>query len=313
MRQLLSERLKQELSGYASGLLLLGSVIGILYATSASGLEGTPKDVVNGMAVALILIMAYLVRSWIVHQPSKSFAHVAQVFSDEHNPWEIHGVVKQVKTLDDKDPVYAESMKPFDLMNKNAFIVDYSNVTVLGKAPFEFRTGLFFADPQITEAELKAGTDHEILYKAFPASVGCVFLVLDLLRVHKVEAMKGVRGEEYVPVFMVRHAPYNSRFENKFKELPTAEIAMLNSEGLAGTVSLVAVQDKVIEMEQSARKEGIKIGRREGTSAIDDYLGVGEKQLSLPSPRAHKKAYAVFGVLVMLLAAAYFLGWFRIG
>lgn len=313
MRRFISERIRQELSGYASGLLLLGGVIGILYATQASGLEGTPKDIVNAMAVSLILILAYLVRSWIVHQPSKDFAHVAQIFSDDSNPWEIHGVVEKIRTLDDKDPVYAESMKPFNLTNMNAYVVGYSHVTVIGKAPFEFKTSLFFTEPKVSEAELSSPKDHEILYKGFPASVGCVFLVLDLLRVHRVEAVRGVSVTEYIPVFYVRHAPYNSRFENKFAELPRATVEMLNSQGLVGTVSLVSVQDKIIEREEQAREAGVRMGEDLGVAQIKRFKRVGEPSLSLPNPKQHRKAYAIFGVLVAFVMVSYFLGWLRLG
>lgn len=310
MKLPISARLLQEISGYITGLLLIVFIIGVLLGTTSLQLQGRAQSVVNIMAISLILIAAYMVRSSIVHQPSKSYAHIAQIFSDEHNPWEIHGVVKKIISIDDKDPLYLDSMKPFNLTNQYAYAVEYSNVTVIGETPFEFKNALFFAD--VGRAELESGKEHEILYKGFPAPVLSIFLVLDLLRVHKIEAVEDVRGEEYVPVFYVRHAPYHSQYEKKFQALPQAQIEMLNSENLAGMVSLISVQDKVIEREERAREDGVRMGEDLGAAAIRRYKRVGDKSLSLPNLRSHRKAYGVLAVAVLMLTLGYFMGWVRI-
>src|SRR3990167_6922852 len=301
-----------EIEGYLFGLTFFAGLIGIIYVTGTLGLSQTATNVINLFGIALLVMFAWQYRTYVIGQPKKTHAHIVQIFENEKSAWEIHGVVEKIIPVSDKDPLYAEAMKPLNLQNRYLYLVKYSHVTVIGNAPFEFKTAALFTDTPMDEL-YGQGIPHEILYKGFAAPVAAAFLVFDLLRTHYVNAVKGVTDREIIPVFNVRKGHIHSRYDKRFQELPQADAKMLDSEKLISVAATVNLQRVLMEREEEAMKKGVEIGKDIGLAA-DKYLNqVIEPSLSVPSIKTHWKAYAIIGTVVAItLALGYILHWFKL-
>src|SRR3989304_6812473 len=256
-----------EIEGYLFGLTFFAGLIGIVYVTGTLGLSQTATNVINLFGIALLVMFAWQYRTYVIGQPKKTHAHIAQVFENEKSAWEIHGVVEKIIPVSPKDPIYAEAMKPFDLQNRYLYLVKYAHVTVIGNNPFEFKTAALFTDTPMDEL-YGQGIPHEILYKGFAAPVAAAFLVFDLLRTHQVDAVKGMMDKETVPVFNVRKGHIHSRYDKRFQDLPRADVRMLESREIVTIATTVNLQRNLIDAKAEGFREGMEIGKQQGAEAI---------------------------------------------
>src|SRR3990172_2663178 len=300
-----------EIEGYLFGLTFFAGLIGIVYVTGTLGLSQTATNVINLFGIALLVMFAWQYRTYVIGQPKKTHAHIVQIFENEKSAWEIHGVVERIIPVSPKDPVYAEAMKPFDLQNRYLYLVKYAHVTVIGNNPFEFKTAALFTDTPIDEL-YGQGIPHEILYKGFAAPVAAAFLVFDLLRIHQVDAVKGMMDRETIPVFNVRKGHIHSRYDKRFQDLPQADVKMLNTEKVIMVAATVNMQRQLIEAKAEARDEGVKISRREGGALGEAYMEGNKVPMGMPSLRSHPKLLGtIIGLGILMFAASLFLGWVR--
>ena len=300
-----------EIEGYLFGLTFFAGLIGIVYVTGTLGLSETATGVINLFGIALLVMFAWQYRTYVIGQPKKTHAHIVQIFENEKSAWEIHGVVEKIIPVSDKDPLYADAMKPLNLQNRYFYLVKYSHVTVIGNAPFEFKTAALFTDTPMDEL-YGQGIPHEILYKGFAAPVAAAFLVYDLLRTHPVDAVKGMVEKETIPVFMVRRGHIHSRYDKKFQELPQADIRMLNTKEVITVASTLNLERKFIDAKAEARDEGIKIGRKEGEAYVEDYMEANKQPVTV-NLKAHPKLLGVIlGLGVFMFAVSLYLGWVKL-
>ncbi len=299
-----------EIEGYLFGLSFFSGLIGIIYVTGTLGLSETATGVINLFGIALLVMFAWQYRTYVIGQPKKTHAHIVQIFENEKSAWEIHGVVEKIVPVSDVDPIYAEAMKPLNLQGRWLYIVKYSHVTIIGNAPFEFKTAALFTDTPIDEL-YGQGIPHEILYKGFAAPVSAAFLVYDLIRIHQVDAVKGIVEKETVPVFNVRKGHIHSRYDKKYQDLPQADLKMLNTKEVITVTATVNLHKKLIEEKAEAREEGIKIGRKEGEAFVEDYMEANRQPVTV-NFKAHPKLFGLFLSLgVFIFALSWFLGWVK--
>ena len=312
-----STRFLLEIEGYAFGFTFFTGLIGTSWLIQVQTFDPVFKSILNVFDIIILIMFAWMYRTYVIGQAKNDLCHVAQIFENEKNAWVMEGIVGRIIPVSPKDPYYAEAMKPFDLQNRYLYFVKYSHVTHIGNNRLQddsvltFKHAALFTDVPIDEL-YGDGIPYETFQRGFATPVKGAFLVFDLLRTHPVDAVKGMVEKETIPVFNVRKGHIHSRYDKRFQDLPQADVKMLNTKDVIMVAATVNMQRQIIEAKAEAREEGVRIGRKEGEALVEDYMEGNKVPMGMPSVRAHPRLLAVIISLgILMFAASLFLGWVR--
>ena len=312
-----STRFLIEIEGYAFGLTFIGGLIGSTWLIQAQTFDQGFKNILNMFDLLILTMFAWMYRNYVIGLAKNDLCHVAQVFENEKNAWVIEAMVERIIPISPKDQLYADAMKPFDLQNRYFYLAKYSHVTTIGNnrlqddSVLDFEVAGLFTDTPIDEL-YGHGIPYETFQRGFATPVTGAFLVFDLLRTHPVDEIKGVMKKQTIPVFNVRKGHIHSRYDKRFQDLPQADVRMLESKEIITIATTVNLQKNLIEAKAEGFREGMEIGKQQGSAAIKRYKQVGEQSVHIPNVKAHFKAYTIVFLGVLVLVAGYLLGWIKL-